>query len=73
MKENRIKERIRAVKGGSDMGESTKLENMKKKLHLNDPGYIAFKKLRGILGVIVPEREREERTDEIIARYKRCS
>ncbi|MBR3308264.1 MAG: hypothetical protein IKI75_13575 [Lachnospiraceae bacterium] len=55
------------------MSEHTKLEAMKKKLPLNDPGYIAFKKLKGILGVIVPEKEREERTDEIIARYKRCS
>ena len=52
---------------------STKREDMKKRLPVNDPKYIAFKKLKGILGEINPEKVREERTDEIIARYKCCS
>lgn len=55
------------------MAEKSKLEDMKKRLPVNDPGYIAFKKLKGILGEINPDGIREERTDEIIARYKRCT
>ena len=51
----------------------TKREVMKKRLPVNDPKFIALKKLKGILGKIDSEKVREERTDEIIARYKCCS
>ena len=49
-----------------------KNKNKRKKMILpvNDPDYIAFKKLKGVLGNINMEKIREERTDEIIARYK---
>ena len=61
-------------KGGVfSMEEKSKLEEMKKRLPVNDPGYIAFKKLKGILGEINAGTMREERTDEVIARYKCCS
>lgn len=60
------------MKGVIIMAKKTKLNEMKKRLPVNDPDYIAFKKLKGILGEINPEKIREERTDEIIARYK-CS
>lgn len=51
----------------------TKREEMKKRLPINDPKYIAFKKLKGILGEIDTTKVREGRTDEIITRYKCCS
>ena len=58
------------MKGVLVMAEKTKLEEIKKKLPINDPGYISFKKLKGVLGEINSEKIREERTNEIIARYK---
>ena len=60
------------MKGVVVMAKKTKYNEIKKKLPVNDPNYIAFKKLKGILGEINSEKIREERTDEIIARYK-CS
>ena len=51
----------------------TKREEMKKRLPVNDPKYIAFKRLKGILGEIDTAKVREGRTDEIVARYKCCS
>lgn len=50
-----------------------KREEMKKRLPVNDPKYIAFKKLKGILGEIDTANIREGRADEIITRYKCCS
>ena len=55
------------------MGNHPKLDAVKRRLPVNDPKYIAFKKLKGILGNIDTEKMREERTNEIIARYKCCS
>ena len=49
-----------------------KREELKKKLPVDDPNYITFKKLKGVLGVIDVDKVREEKTNEIIARYK-CS
>ena len=49
-----------------------KKAEIKKKLPIDDPNYVAFKKLKGVLGVIDTDKVREERTNEIIARYK-CS
>ncbi len=53
--------------------KTTKLEEMKKRLPIEDPRYIAFMKLYGILGEINPDTVREEKTDEIITRYKQLS
>ena len=55
------------------MKKQSRLEEVKKRLPVNDPAYIAFKQLKGVLGEINPEKIREERTDEIIARYQRCT
>lgn len=49
-----------------------KKEAIKLKLPVDDPKYLAFKNLKGILGEIDTDKVREERTDEVIARYK-CS
>lgn len=58
---------------GVIMVKTTKLEEMKKRLPIKDPKYIAFIKLNGILGEINPKTVREEKTDEIITRYKHCT
>lgn len=49
-----------------------KMKELQDKMPVNDPKYIAFKNLKGILGVIDSGKEtlREEKTNEIIARYK---
>ena len=55
------------------MSNKAKREEMKKRLPINDPKYIAFKRLKGILGEIDPAKMREERADEITTRYQCCS
>ncbi len=52
---------------------TTKRREMKRRLPVNDPRYIAFKRLKGILGEVNPDEVREVRTDEVTARHKRNS
>ncbi|MCR5282509.1 MAG: hypothetical protein K6E18_03995 [Lachnospiraceae bacterium] len=61
------------MKGVIIMKNTTKLEEMKKRLPVDDPKYIAFIKLNGILGEINPKTMREEKIEEIITRYKHCT
>lgn len=52
------------------MLKENKLEIIKRNLPTDDPKYIAFKNLKGSLGIIDSEKVCEEIADEIIARYK---
>ncbi len=44
------------------------MESIKRKLPVNDPKYIAFKNLKGILGTYNLEELRDERINEILNR-----
>lgn len=47
-----------------------KRDEMRKRLPVNDPKYIAFKKLKGILGDTDEAKVREDRVNEVITRHK---
>ena len=49
------------------------MKEIRKKLPVNDPDYIAFRQMKGILGKYDSDKMRKERIDEVIARYKRCT
>ena len=49
------------------------MKEIRKKLPINDPDYIAFRRMKGILGEYDSNNLRKEKTDEVIARYKRCT
>ena len=47
-----------------------KRKEIRQMLPVDDPKYIAFKKLKGVLGVIDTSKTKEVRTSEVITRYK---